>query len=235
MAAKMTVDWRGDVIVIIWCGCVGLGFCMSWVAISTVKRGVVAPMMEGSINDTGEEPLCQCRRVRQNCPCHGCFPAKKSNLNLMFPSALKRFRRHLLAVPAGCDVCCTLQCASGRVWGPIRRPDNRSTVNALVAQVWDFIPTVGSWESRSSSYARHQLSDEAPGYLKRVKVTLAVYWSFSEFIPLRFRKVDRNHSVWQKKCACECECLVSVKPCVVYVYVASLVRCCVSCYGVSCV
>ena len=75
------------------------------------------PMIQGSINDTGEQPLCPCRRVRQNCPCQGCSPAKKSNLNFMFPSALRRFRRHLLAVPAGCDVCCMLQCASdGRVW-----------------------------------------------------------------------------------------------------------------------
>ena len=78
----------------------------------TVAWRDVAPVMEGSINDTSEEPLCPCRRVRQNCPCHGCSPAKKSNLNFMFPSALKRFRRHLLASPARSNVCCALQCSS---------------------------------------------------------------------------------------------------------------------------
>ena len=66
----------GDVIVVVCYGCVSLGVC-------------VVPVMEGSTNDTGEEPLCQCRRVRQNCPCHGCSPAKKSNLNLVLPSTLE--------------------------------------------------------------------------------------------------------------------------------------------------
>ena len=84
---------------------------------------------------------CPCRRVRQNCPCHGCSPAKKSNSNFMLQSALKRFRRHLLAIPGGR----ILQCSSdGKVWSTIRRADKGSIVNALVAQVWDFIPTI-SW------------------------------------------------------------------------------------------
>ena len=44
---------------------------------------------------------------------------------------LERFCRHLLAVPAGCDVRCILQCASdGRVRWPVRRPDKGSIVNA---------------------------------------------------------------------------------------------------------
>ena len=78
----------------------------------------------------------------KGCPCRGCSPPKKSNLNFMFPSALKRFRRHLLAILAGCDVCCILQCSSdGRVWSPICRPD-KETVNALT-QVWHCIAVVG--------------------------------------------------------------------------------------------
>ena len=64
--------------------------------------------MKGSINDTGVVP------------CHGCSPAKKSNLNFMLPSVLKRFRRHLLVVPAGCDVCCT---PDGRVRSPPSRQE----------------------------------------------------------------------------------------------------------------
>ena len=68
----------------------------------------------------------------------------------MFPSVLKRFRRHLLAVAAGCDVCCILQCASdGRVRSPICCPDKGTIVNALVAQVWDFLPTVKQFAIRS--------------------------------------------------------------------------------------
>ena len=65
---------------------------------------------------TSEEPLCPCRRIWQNCPCHGCFPAYKSNLSFMFPSALERVRRHLVAIPAGCD---------GWVWSPVRCPNER--------------------------------------------------------------------------------------------------------------
>ena len=115
------------------------------VANSTVKREDAAPVVEGSINDTGEEPPCPWRRGRQNCPCHGSSAAKKSNLNLMSPSALERFSRHLLAVPAGCDVCSLLQClCDGRV-SPIRRPDKRSIVNALVTQAWDFVSVAGGF------------------------------------------------------------------------------------------
>ena len=82
------------------------------IANSTVKREDVASMMKGSTNDTGEEPLCPSRGVRQNCPCHACSPAEKINLMFMFPSALQRLRRHLLAVSAGSYVCCILQCSS---------------------------------------------------------------------------------------------------------------------------
>ena len=123
-----------------------LGVRLVVVSTSTVKREDVAPVMEGSTNDTGEEPLCPCRRLRQNCPIHGCSPAEKRNLNFMFPPALKRFRRHLIAIPARRSVCCVLQCSSdGMVWSPIRRLDQGSIVNALVAQVWDFIPVVGQF------------------------------------------------------------------------------------------
>ena len=41
----------------------------SWSTMPPFKEENVAPVMKGSINDTGEEPLCPCRRVRQNCPC----------------------------------------------------------------------------------------------------------------------------------------------------------------------
>ena len=57
-----------------------------------VQEGGRGPS-DGSVNDASEEPLCLRGRVRANCPCHGCSPAKKSNLYFVFPSALKRFRR----------------------------------------------------------------------------------------------------------------------------------------------
>ena len=101
------------------------------VANSTVKRRDVAPVMKGPVDDTGEEPLCLCRWIRQNWPCHGCSPTKKSYLDFVFPSALERFRQNLLIMPAGCDVCCVLQCSSdGQVRSPVRRPDKRAVVNS---------------------------------------------------------------------------------------------------------
>ena len=131
MAAEMrTVDWRGT-----RChrrrlyGCVSLGVCVVVVANSTVKRGGVAPVMKGTLNDPGEEPLRTCQRVRKNYPWHGCSSSEKSNLNFMFPSALKRFRRHLLAVPAGCDVCCILQCSNDG-WGVVAPPPSRQGVDS---------------------------------------------------------------------------------------------------------
>ena len=69
----------------------------------------MTPVMQGPANDTGEEPLCPCQRIRQN-------------WISWFPSALERFRRHLLSVAAGCDVCCILQCMSdSRVCRPSRQ------------------------------------------------------------------------------------------------------------------
>ena len=38
-------------------------------------------------------------------------PTKKSNLKFMFPFALERCRRHLLTVPAGCNVSGVLRCS----------------------------------------------------------------------------------------------------------------------------
>ena len=86
------------------------------VVVIVVWYGLVCPLPPSRggtwipVDDTGEEPLGSCRRIRQNFPCHGCSPAKESYLNFVFPSVLERFRRHLLAVAAGFDVCCVLQC-----------------------------------------------------------------------------------------------------------------------------
>ena len=66
------------------------------------REGDMTQVMQGPINDTGEEPLCPRRRIPQNCPCHGCSPTKMIYLDFVFPSALDRFRRHLLPVAAGC-------------------------------------------------------------------------------------------------------------------------------------
>ena len=121
-----------------------------------VKSRDVSTVVQGSVNDTGKEPLGPCSRVRQNCPCHGCSPAKESDLDFVFPSVLKRFRRHLLTVTAGCDVCCTLQCSSnGRVWSPFCCPDKGTIVNALVAQIWDVMPVVGQFCDQTLPGLRH--------------------------------------------------------------------------------
>ena len=50
----------GGVIVVIWYGRVSLGVCVVVVSNSTVERGNVAPVIQGPINDTGEEPLGSC-------------------------------------------------------------------------------------------------------------------------------------------------------------------------------
>ena len=88
---------------------------------------------------------CPCRRIGQNCLCHGCFPTKESDLDFVLLSALERFRRHLLAVPTGSDVCCVLRCPGGWVWSPVRRPDQKATVSALVTKFRDFVSAVGKF------------------------------------------------------------------------------------------
>ena len=89
------------------------------VAKPTVKRvGGVAPVMQGPIDDTGEEPFCPCRRIWQNCPCHDNFGAE----------AISPFRLDAMSAAYA-----------------VRRPDKGSTANALVTQVWEFIPKVGQF------------------------------------------------------------------------------------------
>ena len=119
------------------------GISMVVVTRSTVERRDTTLVMQGPISNTSEEPFSPCRRIQQNCPCHGCSPTKQSYLDFVFPSVLERFRRHFLPVAAGCDVCCMLCSSDGRVRSPVRRPDKRSTVNALVVQACKFIPVVG--------------------------------------------------------------------------------------------
>ena len=48
----------GYVILVIRCGC--LGVCVVVTANATVERRDMAPVMQSSINDTGEEPLGSC-------------------------------------------------------------------------------------------------------------------------------------------------------------------------------
>ena len=55
--------------------CVSLGVAMVLVAGSTVKRGGMSPVVQGSVNGTSEKPLCPCRWVWQNCSCLGCSPS----------------------------------------------------------------------------------------------------------------------------------------------------------------
>ena len=56
----------------------------SWWPGPPSRGGDVTPVMQGPTDDTGEEPLCSCPRIWQKCPCHGCPPAWKGNLDFMF-------------------------------------------------------------------------------------------------------------------------------------------------------
>ena len=96
---------------------------------STIHTGDMTPVMQGPVNDTGKEPCSPCKRVWQNCPCHGCSLELKRNLNFMVPSVLKRFRKHLLAVPAGCNVCCVRHSSQFRL-GVVVRPLSKREVDS---------------------------------------------------------------------------------------------------------
>ena len=136
MTAQMrTTDWRGR-------RCHRRHLVLLCQSRSLRGRGLkfhrqegVATVMQGPINDTGEEPVSPCPRVWQNCPCHGCSPAQKSKLNFMLPHALECFRRHL-AVPTGSGVCGGLQRSrDGWVRSPVRRPDHRAAVNSEISSL----------------------------------------------------------------------------------------------------
>ena len=119
----------GDVVVIVWYRYVSLRVGVVVVAGSTVKREEMSPVMQGSMNDTGEESFRSRRWVWQDCPCHGCSPAKENYHDFVFPPVLKRFRR---PVPTGGNVCCVLKRSNyGWVRSPILCPDKRAMMNAL--------------------------------------------------------------------------------------------------------
>ena len=61
-------------------------------------------------------------------------------MDFMFPSTLKRFCGHLLAVAAGCDVCCVLQCSGDRkVRPPICCPNQETVKNAPDHEDQEFV------------------------------------------------------------------------------------------------
>ena len=69
----------GDsVIVIVRKCCVSLKVVEVVVARPSVKRGDMSPVVQGSVDDACEEPLCPCRRIRENCASHGCFPRRRA-------------------------------------------------------------------------------------------------------------------------------------------------------------
>ena len=61
----------------------------------------------------------------------------------VLPPAMKGFRRHLLPVPGGGEVCCVPKRSSyGWVRSPIRCPDKRAIMNALLSQFHNFVSVV---------------------------------------------------------------------------------------------
>ena len=92
------------------------------------------------VDDACEEPLCPCRRIRENCASHGCRPAQESDLDFVFRPAMKGFRRQV-PVSTGGDVCRVLTRSSdGRVRPPVPGPHKRATVNTLMPQFSDCVP-----------------------------------------------------------------------------------------------
>ena len=110
---------------------------------STANRADMFPVVQCSINDTSEKPLCSRRWVWQNCSCHSCSLSQESDLDIMFPPAMKGFRRHLLPIPTRGNVCCVLKRSSdGRVRSSLHCPNKKATVNALLPQFPDFASVV---------------------------------------------------------------------------------------------
>ena len=85
---------------------------------------------------------------------HGRPPTQESNMDFVFPPAMKRFRRQMLPVPAGGNVCCVLKRSSGN-WArsPVSSPHKRAVMNTLLPQFSDFIPVLREFtiESRLCS------------------------------------------------------------------------------------
>ena len=112
-------SWWLNTIIVRYC-CVSLEVVEVVVVRPTVKGGDMSPVVQSSINDAGEEPLGPCWRVWQHCACRGCSPSEESDLGLMFPPAMKGFRREMLPVSAGGDVCRVLKRSSdGRMRPPM--------------------------------------------------------------------------------------------------------------------
>ena len=70
----------------------------------------------------------------------GCCPAQESDFDFLFPPAMKGFRRQMLPVSTGGDVCRVLKRTSDdRMRPPVRGPHQRVVVNILLPQFSDFI------------------------------------------------------------------------------------------------
>ena len=75
-----------------------------------------------------------------NCASHGCPSAWESDLDFVFPPAMQGFRRQVLPVSTGGDVCRVLKrWSDGWMRPPVRAPYKRAVVNVLLPQFSEFI------------------------------------------------------------------------------------------------
>ena len=90
--------------------CVSLEVIEVVVARPTIKSGDVSLVVQSSVDDTCEEPLHPRSRIRENCASHGC--PQESDLDFLFPLAMKELRRQMLPVSTGGEVCRVLKRSS---------------------------------------------------------------------------------------------------------------------------
>ena len=146
---------QGDhVIVIVRNCCVSLQVVEVVVARPSVKSGDMSSVVQGSVDDACEEPLCPCRRIRENCASHGCPSAWNSDLNFVFQFVMQEFRRPVLPVATGGDVSGVLKRSSdGWMRPPVRGPNQRALVNILLPQFSEFHLSCVSFRSNASCEA----------------------------------------------------------------------------------
>ena len=81
----------------------------------------------------------------------------------MFPSALKRFRRHQLPVPTRGNVCCVLERSYGWVRSPIRCPDKRAILNCPVVAISFLCESLRSNAACAATQGRTTSGDSSGG------------------------------------------------------------------------
>ena len=132
---------RGDVVVV-WYRCVSLGVGIVVVAGLPSRAGTCPQWCRALSMIPAKSHSARAEGFGRTARAMAALRRRRA-IWISFPPAMKGFRRQMLPVPTGGNVCCVLKRSSDGLMRPaVRGPHKRAEVNTLLPQFSDFISVI---------------------------------------------------------------------------------------------